>query len=74
MKTDRELLAQAFHEGKIGAWWRDRQNKEFCVLLPDGRIGRIKVARVEEVLAKLPAGALRNRRRGYEREEAYVDL
>ncbi len=74
MKSDRELMSQAFRDGKIAAWWRDRHRKGFCVLLPDGRIGRIRVARVEEVLATLPAGKVKARTRVFERERGYVDL
>lgn len=76
MKSDRELMADAFHAGKIGAWWRNRKGGGFCAELPDGRIGRIKVARVELVLANLPAGAMGTvrRRRVNWGERAYVDL
>ncbi len=76
MKTDRELMSRAFHDGKIGAWWRDRNDGGFWAELPDGRIGRIKVSRVADVLAALPEGAMNSgrRRRVNWGERLYVDL
>lgn len=74
VKSDRELMAQAFHDGKIGAWWRDRNGCCFCAELPGNVIGRISVARAEEILARLPAGRMKPGARGSRRQERYVDL
>ena len=51
MKSDRELLAEAYAAGKIACWWRTKEG--FEVLLNDGRIGRIPVSRVAEALAAI---------------------
>ncbi len=74
MKSDRELMAQAFHAGKIGAWWRDRNGKCFCAELPGHTIGRIPVARVAEILAGLAPGKVKPGSRSSVRQWRYVDL
>jgi hypothetical protein len=63
-ESERELLAQAYQDGKILGWWRDRRSQGFCVHLRGDRISRIPMSRVAQVLDALPTPAPASRRKG----------